>query len=62
MSFEKMKRTHKSSPTLKIVFSSSDPEGGILRYDDPMIISAVMVNAEVKRVFIDQGSSIDIIF
>ena len=57
-----MKRTHKSSPTLKIVFSSSDPEGGILRYDDPMIISAVMVNAEVKRVFIDQGSSIDIIF
>ena len=27
-----------------------------------MMISAVMVNAEVKRVFIDQGSSADILF
>ena len=27
-----------------------------------MIISAIMVNAEVKRVFVNQGSSTDIIF
>ena len=32
------------------------------RHDDPMVISAIMVNAEVKRVFVDQGSSANIIF
>ena len=31
-------------------------------HDDPMVISAAMVNAEVKRVFVDQGSSADILF
>ena len=31
-------------------------------HDDPMVISAAMVNVEVKRVFIDQGSSADILF
>ena len=44
------------------MFSSSDFEGVIPRHDDPMIISAKMVNTEVKRVFIDQGSSANIIF
>ena len=57
-----MKKMQKSSPTLEIVFSSSNLEGVIPRHNNPMIISAVMVNAEVKRVFVDQGSSADIIF
>ena len=55
-----MKNKHKSSPALEIVFPSSDPEGIIPRYDDPMIISVVMANTEVKRVFMDQGSSVHI--
>ena len=49
-------------PTPEIVFSYSDLEGVIPRHDDPMVISAAMVNAEVKRVFVDQGSSADILF
>ena len=57
-----MKKTQKLSPTFEIVFSSSDLEGVIPGLDNPMIISAVMVNVEVKRVFVDHGSSADIIF
>ena len=62
LSSEKMKKTHKPSSTPEIVFSSSNLEGFILGHNDPMIISAIMVNAEVKRVFVNQGSSTDIIF
>ena len=46
----------------EITFSSSDLEGVIPGHDDPMIISVGMVNVEVKMVFVDQGSSADIIF
>ena len=49
-------------PTLEIVFSCSDLEGVIPGHDDPMMISATMVNTEIKRVFVDQGSSADILF
>ena len=56
-----MKVVHQSS-ILEIVFLSSDLEGVILRHDDPIVISTVMVNAEVKRVLVDRGSSVDIIF
>ena len=44
------------------MFSSSDFKEVVPGHDDPMIISTKMVNAEVKRVFIDQGISADIIF
>ena len=44
------------------MFSSADFEEVVPGHDDRMVISAKMVNAEVKRVFIDQGSSADIIF
>ena len=57
-----MKKPQKLSTTPEIVFSSSDFEEVVPVHDDPMIISAKMVNAEVKRVFIDQGSSAEIIF
>ena len=49
-------------PTLEIVFSNFDLEGIMPRHDDPMMISAIMVNADVKMVFVDQGSSVNIIF
>ena len=50
------------SPASEIVFSCSDLEGVIPRHDDPMVISATIVNAEVKRVFANQGTSADILF
>ena len=62
LSSGQMKKVHKVSSTLEIVFSSFNLERAILGHDDPMIISAAMVNAEVKRVFADQGSLVDIIF
>ena len=58
----KKMKIQKPSPIPEITFSSSNLEGVIPGHDDPMIISAVMVNAEVKRVFVDQGSSANIIF
>ena len=48
-----MKKPYKPSVTPEIVFWSSDFEGVVPGHDDPMIISAKMVNAEVKRLFID---------
>ena len=57
-----MKKTQKLSPTPENVFSSLNLEVVIPRHDDPMIISMVMVNTEVNRVFVDQGSLADIIF
>ena len=57
-----MKKTQKPSPIPKIIFLISDKEGVIQGHNDPMIISAVIVNAEVKRVFVNQGSSAGIIF
>ena len=53
MSSHKMKKTNKPSTTPKIVFSSSDLKGIIPGHDDPIIILAVMVNTEVKKVFVD---------
>lgn len=34
----------------------------VAEHNDPMVISAIMMNAKVKRVFINQGSSANIIF
>ena len=56
-----MKKAHKPSSTPKIVSSSFDL-GVIPSHDDPMVIPARMVNANVKQVVTDQGSSADIIF
>ena len=61
MSSKRMKKIQKLSPTPELVFSISDLESVILGHDDPMIILEVTVNAEVKRVFVDQGSSVDFI-
>ena len=47
---------------LEIVFSGADLEGIGPGHDNPLIISIVMVNTEVKMVFVDQGSLANIIF
>ena len=57
-----MKKRHKSSPALEIIFPRSNLEGIIPRNDDPMIISVVMANTKVKKVFMDHESSVDIRF
>ena len=49
---EKMKKTHKLSSTPKIVFSGTDLEGIMLGHDNPMVILAMMVNAEVKKSYV----------
>ena len=43
----------KMSPFPKIVFTSSDMVGIIVRHDDPMVILTMMANAEVKRALIN---------
>ena len=53
LSSKTMKKTWKPLPTSEIIFSNSDIEGVVPRHDDPMIISVVMVNTQVKRVFVD---------
>lgn len=49
LSSKKMKKAPKPSPTLEIAFSSLDLEGIVPGHNDLMVISAVMVNAEVKN-------------
>ena len=45
-----------------ITFSDSDLEGCQHPYDDPLVVHAIVANTTVHRVFIDNGSSADIIF
>ena len=58
----KMKKTYKLAFAPEIVFSSSDLKGIILRHDNLMIISAMMVNTKVKKGLHSQRRSTDIIF
>ena len=42
---------------------TNDGHSGIIEdHDDPMVISTAIVNAKVKCVLIDQGSSTNILF
>ncbi|XP_019460097.1 PREDICTED: uncharacterized protein LOC109359857 [Lupinus angustifolius] len=45
-----------------ITFDDRDYEGIIRGHDDPLVITAKLNNKKVSRLFIDQGSSADIIF
>ena len=45
-----------------ITFSDSDLEGCQHPHNDPLVIRAVVANKTIHRVFIDNGSSADIIF
>ena len=45
-----------------ITFSDSDMEGCQHPHDDPLVVKAVVANKTVRRVLVDNGSSIDIIF
>ena len=52
----------KKSKGAVISFSDEDYHGISPNHDDPLVISAVVANVEVRRVFVDQGSSADIMF
>ncbi|XP_020235255.1 uncharacterized protein LOC109815074 [Cajanus cajan] len=45
-----------------ITFSDSDFEGVSPHEDDPIVVSAIVMGYNVKRVLVDQGSSADIMF
>nr|KYP62324.1 hypothetical protein KK1_016856 [Cajanus cajan] len=50
-------------PTQPVIsFSDSDYEGVAPHEDDPVVVSAIVMGYNVKRVLIDQGSSADILF
>ena len=53
---------HEDEVIPDIAFTKEDMKGTIKRHDDPLVISTAMVNAEVKRILVDQGSSADILF
>ncbi|XP_020217746.1 uncharacterized protein LOC109801147 [Cajanus cajan] len=46
----------------EISFSDSDYEGVAPHEDDPVVVSAIVMRYNVKRVLVDQGSSADILF
>ncbi|XP_020209685.1 uncharacterized protein LOC109794654, partial [Cajanus cajan] len=46
----------------EISFSDADYEGVAPHEDDPVVVSAIVMGYNVKRVLIDQGSSADILF
>ncbi|XP_020207331.1 uncharacterized protein LOC109792338 [Cajanus cajan] len=45
-----------------ITFSDADFEGVSPHEDDPIVVSAIVMGYNVKRVLVDQGSSTDIMF
>ncbi|XP_019442290.1 PREDICTED: uncharacterized protein LOC109347006 [Lupinus angustifolius] len=54
------RQSYRSVPP--ITFDDHDYEGVIRGHDDPLVITAMLNNKKVSRLFIDQGSSTDIIF
>ncbi|XP_019432723.1 PREDICTED: uncharacterized protein LOC109339687 [Lupinus angustifolius] len=51
---------YRSTPP--ITFDDRDYEGVVRGHDDPLVITAKLNNKKVSRLFIDQGSSADVIF
>lgn len=50
-------------PTAPVIrFSNNNYGATLLNHDDPMLITAMIGNTEVRRVFVDQGSSTNILF
>ena len=52
----------KSRIEATISFNDNDLEGVKFPHDDPLVIIAVIDNASVKRVLVDSGASVDILF
>lgn len=57
-----LKRQRPISDPLEISFREVDLEGMMYPHDDALVISLVIANFTTRRVLIDNGSSIDILF
>ena len=56
-------RTFKKAKVETIIsFNDDDLEGIKFPYDDPLVIMPVIGNSPVKRVMVDGGASVDILF
>ena len=62
LSYQALEHKPKGQNFPKTTFLAFDMSKIVVKHDNLMVISAVMMNIEVKRVFINQGSSADIIF
>ncbi|WOG86651.1 hypothetical protein DCAR_0205868 [Daucus carota subsp. sativus] len=47
---------------LPLTFNDSELEGVKFPHDDPLVITPVIGNSSVKKVLVDNGASVDILF
>ncbi|MED6184016.1 hypothetical protein PIB30_043278 [Stylosanthes scabra] len=62
LAVEVMPRTLHDKPPPKITFSSEEIERTVDTLNPPLVISMDVIDATIRRVFINQGSSADILF
>ncbi|MED6161246.1 hypothetical protein PIB30_058923 [Stylosanthes scabra] len=62
LAVEVMPRTLHDKPPLEITFSSEEIGRTTDTQNPPLVISIDVIDATIRRVFIDQGSSADILF
>ncbi|KAK4421718.1 hypothetical protein Salat_2122400 [Sesamum alatum] len=48
--------------TMPLTFTSEDRRGIMFPHEDAMVINAIISNVEVRRILVDNGSSMDILF
>ena len=47
---------------VQLAFDDSDLEGVKFPHDDPLVITPVIGNSPVRRVLVDNGASVDVLF
>ncbi|MED6136379.1 hypothetical protein PIB30_055579 [Stylosanthes scabra] len=62
LAVEVMPRPLVGNPPLAIVLSSEEIRQTTSNMNQPLVISASTINTKIRRVFVDQGSSADILF
>ncbi|KAL0444441.1 UNVERIFIED_CONTAM: hypothetical protein Slati_2166800 [Sesamum latifolium] len=52
----------KGKEVCPITFTEEDEKGVMFPHEDAVVISAIISNMEVRRILIDSGSSVDVMF